>query len=67
MTTGRSVLEQPGAVISQDHREGNRLFLYRKSAQGEDIVPVKAGMGHLHPRPAFLYDRVGSLADDEGR
>ena len=61
----RSVIERARSVISQDHRIGNSLRVRSEPSQREDVVPVEARVGHLHPDPPFGDLRFGSVAQDK--
>jgi hypothetical protein len=51
-----AIVEQSGAIISQDHWKGDRLLLRGNTAQREDVVAVVAGMGYTDPNPPLRHD-----------
>jgi hypothetical protein len=61
----RAVVQCARAVISQNHREDNGVCLRGNAHQGEDVVPVQAGMGNLYSHPTLGHYGLGPLADSE--
>src|ERR1700682_903437 len=54
-----------GIFVRHNHRKGNSLCVRSDPSQREDVVPVEARVGHLHPDPPFGDLRFGSVAHDK--